>query len=131
MFEKIEQLLAEHKISLNKLSKQTGIPYTTLQNWRARGSSPRLENVKKIAEFFQVPLEYFSDDKKDFNSNISLSIGSINNSEVNAFSTIINASKEEKDIYNQKIFDITNELNKEGQKRLLEQAELLLGKYKK
>ena len=59
MFNKIEELLKSHNMTLNKLSKTVGLPYMTLKNWKLRGSSPRLENVKKIADYFEVPVEYF------------------------------------------------------------------------
>ena len=130
MFNKIEMLLEKHNISLNRLSKKTGIPYTTLQNWKLRGSSPRLDNVKKIADYFGVPVEYFSEDENKGFMNIN-NIGSNNEIINGAKTTINNFQKEFSDPVKEDMFEIFDQLNDRGRKKLLEQAELLLGKYKK
>ena len=98
MFNKIEELLKSHNMTLNKLSKTVGLPYMTLKNWKLRGSSPRLENVKKIADYFEVPVEYFFEDDSenlDQSINIKITDSTLNNSEVTGIKSITSSAKDE------------------------------------
>lgn len=127
MFDKIEALLEKHNITLNKLSKEVGLPYMTLKNWKLRGSSPRLENVKKIADYFGVPLEYFFE-KGQIVVNITNTGG---NNEINGIKTVNDLPQEVKNPIKKNVVEVFDQLTDKGQKKLLEHAELLLGKYKK
>lgn len=60
MFEKIEQLCKEREISLYRLGKETGISTASLAQWKKGVSSPSIRSVTKIADYFDVPLEYFT-----------------------------------------------------------------------
>lgn len=58
--ENLEQLMYENNIkNINVLSKESNIPYTTLKNFYSRGTdNVGLSTLKKIAEFFNVTLDY-------------------------------------------------------------------------
>jgi transcriptional regulator with XRE-family HTH domain len=57
--EKIEQLMKARKVSRYRLSKDTGIPYTTLtQIINSRTKSPQIEALEKVADYFGVSLDY-------------------------------------------------------------------------
>lgn len=131
MFNKIEELLKSHNMTLNKLSKAVGIPYMTLKSWKLRGSSPRLENVKKIADYFEVPVEYFfKDDSENLDQNISIKItdSTLNNSEVTGIKSITSSAKDE---YIKKVSELMEEMTTEGKERMIDQAEFLANKFKK
>lgn len=133
MFNKIEELLKSHNMTLNKLSKTVGLPYMTLKNWKLRGSSPRLENVKKIADYFGVPVEYFFEDDSenlDQNINIKITDSTLNNSEVTGIKNNFVSSKKQ-DEYIKKVSELMEEMTTEGKERMIDQAELLSLKYKK
>ena len=57
MFERIESLCKERKITLNKLSTETGIPYTCLHDYKTGRSKPKADKLLIIAKYFGVPLE--------------------------------------------------------------------------
>lgn len=57
MFERIESLCKERKITLNKLSTDTGIPYTCLHDYKTGRSKPKADKLLIIAKYFGVPLE--------------------------------------------------------------------------
>ncbi|WP_306809350.1 helix-turn-helix domain-containing protein [Ligilactobacillus murinus] len=61
---KIEKELMRQKISVYRLSKNTGISATTLQNYK-NGIEPSFKNMCKIANALDVSLDYFreTDDK--------------------------------------------------------------------
>lgn len=133
MFDKIELLLEKHNMTLNKLSKEVGLPYMTLKNWKTRGSSPRLENVKKIADYFEVPVEYFFEDDSenlDQSINIKITDSTLNNSEVTGIKNNFVSSKKQ-DEYIKKVSELMEEMTTEGKERMIDQAELLSLKYKK
>lgn len=63
----LRQLLDKEGVSLAFLAKKTGIPHQTLHNWAA-GVEPRsLKQVKTVATYLNVSLDYlcFGETKKE------------------------------------------------------------------
>ncbi len=56
----LEQLMLKNNIkNISVLSKESNIPYTTLKNFYTRGTeNVGLSTLKKIADFFNVTLDY-------------------------------------------------------------------------
>mgnify|MGYP001025064518 FL=1 len=42
-----------------RVAKQTGISTATLTNWKYGRYTPKVDKLKKIADFFGKPIEYF------------------------------------------------------------------------
>ena len=42
-----------------KVSLETGIPKSTFSEWKAGRSNPKIEKMKKIADYFGVTVDYF------------------------------------------------------------------------
>lgn len=61
MYEKFRQLLAEHSVTAYRVAKDTGIPQATLCDWKNGRSTPKLDKLVKIADYFGVPINYFTD----------------------------------------------------------------------
>ncbi len=54
----LKRLLSERGVSVTRLAKATSIPQQTLHNWLS-GSEPRsLNQVKKVANYLGVTLDY-------------------------------------------------------------------------
>ena len=62
MYKKIENLLKQRNITPYRLSKDTGIPYTSLHDWKTGRSKPKIDKLIILANYFNVPLNYFVDD---------------------------------------------------------------------
>jgi len=60
MFERFERLMKERKLTFAKISRETGIPYSTFTDWKAGRYTPKLDKLQKIANFFGVSVEYLS-----------------------------------------------------------------------
>ncbi|MGF7049115.1 transcriptional regulator with XRE-family HTH domain [Paenibacillus sp. DS2015] len=61
VYSKIEELMAEKGISRYKLSKDTGIPYSTLtQILNGRTKDPQISALQAIADYFDKSLDYIS-----------------------------------------------------------------------
>lgn len=58
MWEIFERLCAERGVSVYTVAKETGIPQSTLSNWKTRRNIIGVERGQKIADFFGVSLEY-------------------------------------------------------------------------
>ena len=58
MYEIFEQLLQKYGLSAYKVSKETGITQSTLSDWKRGRSTPKTENMKKIADYFGVTVDY-------------------------------------------------------------------------
>lgn len=65
MWNQLEELLKDKKISRYKLSKLTGIRQSTLQTYKD-GAEPSFKNMCKIADALDVSLDVFrKEDKSD------------------------------------------------------------------
>lgn len=62
MYEKVERLLNQYGVSAYRLCKDTGLPRSTLSQWKAGTYKPKYDKIKRIAEYFDVPIEYFYGD---------------------------------------------------------------------
>ena len=57
ILKKIEDLCSKHNISSAKLEKECGIGNATIRGWDT--SSPKVENLKKVADYFGKDVSYF------------------------------------------------------------------------
>lgn len=57
LYEKIEFLCKERNISIAKVEKDCNIGNATIRRWDK--SFPRIDTLKKVADFFGKPIEYF------------------------------------------------------------------------
>lgn len=58
MYEIFERLRIEKKVSVYRVSKETGVPQSTLSAWKAGNYTPKQDKLKKIADYFGVSVEY-------------------------------------------------------------------------
>ena len=58
MYEIFEKLLKVNKVSVYKVAKEAGIPYSSLSEWKAGRSTPKPDKLSKIAEYFGVTVDY-------------------------------------------------------------------------
>lgn len=55
LLENIRRLCSKKPISIAKLERETGISNGTISRWDA--SSPTIDNVRKVADFFGVSVD--------------------------------------------------------------------------
>ena len=66
-----EKLLNEHNVTAYRVSKETGISTATLSDWKTGKSTPKIDKLQKIADYFCVSLDYLigiSTDEKNMPS---------------------------------------------------------------
>lgn len=59
MYQKYEKLRNERGITDYEVFKKTGISTATLSEWKKGTYQPKIDKIKKLAEFFGVPITYF------------------------------------------------------------------------
>ena len=59
MYKKYVELRDRKGVSDYRVAKETGIPCSTFTDWKTGRSSPKLDKLKSISNYFEVPLEYF------------------------------------------------------------------------
>lgn len=65
LYEKYKKLLDKSNKTTYQVSKETGISQTAFSNWKAGRTEPGIESLKKLSQYFGVPIEYFLEDEKE------------------------------------------------------------------
>ena len=74
---RLRQLRNEKGLSIRELAKEIGISHNTLAAYERHDMMPSLENGYIMAEYFEIPIEYFLKGKKvftDFNDSTLLEL---------------------------------------------------------
>ena len=64
MYSIFEQLLQKYGVSTYKVSKATGIAQSVFSSWKSGISTPKQDKMQKIADYFNVSLEYLMTGKE-------------------------------------------------------------------
>lgn len=59
MYEKFDQLVKERGITPYIVATYTGVAQSTLSAWKHGKIEPKVATLRKIAEYFGVPITYF------------------------------------------------------------------------
>ena len=57
-YERFEELCNLRGVKPGTVSKATGIPSSTLTNWKQGNYTPKQHNLKKVADYFNVSIDY-------------------------------------------------------------------------
>lgn len=57
ILQQVESLCKEKGVSISRLEKDCGIGNATIKKWDE--STPRIDTLKKVADYFGVSIEYF------------------------------------------------------------------------
>ncbi len=64
MYKKFAELLVKNNKTAYQVAKETGIAQSTLSEWKSRRiKTLGVENLKILADYFGVSIEYFLEDK--------------------------------------------------------------------
>lgn len=67
MYEIFEQLLVKNNVSTYKVSKETGIAQSVFSSWKNGISNPKQDKLQKIADYFNVTVDYLMGIERDQN----------------------------------------------------------------
>lgn len=57
LYDKIKKECEEKNISIRVLEKEVGLGNGSISKWK--NASPTVDNMKKVSDFFEKPIEYF------------------------------------------------------------------------
>ncbi|HJA11451.1 MAG TPA: helix-turn-helix transcriptional regulator [Candidatus Mediterraneibacter merdipullorum] len=61
--DKLDALMADKRINKSVLSKESGIPYTTIAGFYAKGAdNVKLSTLRKLSSYFGCTIDYLVDD---------------------------------------------------------------------
>ncbi len=63
MYEKFAELLLKNNKTAYAVAKETGIAQSVLSDWKTGRSKPKFDKLLILAKYFDVPVEYFAEDK--------------------------------------------------------------------
>ena len=70
--DKLDALMAEKGINKSILSKESGIPYTTIAGFYSKGTdNVKLSTLKKLSSYLGFSIDYIADDNQDEISTIA------------------------------------------------------------
>lgn len=58
-FKKVEALAQKNNISFYALGKEIGFSSSFFSEWKRGKMMPKIDKIKKIADYFGKPIEYF------------------------------------------------------------------------
>ena len=61
MYDVFERLLDMKRVSVADVCKSTGISHSTMTDWKKGRSTPKVDKLQKIAEYFGVPIAVFTE----------------------------------------------------------------------
>ncbi len=59
LYKKFLELLVKNNKTTYQVAKDTHISNSTFSDWKSGRSTPKLDKLKIIADYFDVPLTYF------------------------------------------------------------------------
>ena len=59
MYKKFAELLGKTNKTAYQVSKDTGIAQSVLSDWKRGRSTPKADKLKKLADYFGKPIEFF------------------------------------------------------------------------
>lgn len=67
LLKQLDKLLKKHGLNKAQFARESGIPYTTIDGFYKRGmENIRFSTLKKITEFFDIPMDYFVQEEEAF-----------------------------------------------------------------
>ena len=57
-YETFEKLCKERGVKPGRVSRETGVATSTLTCWKKGEYTPKADKIKKIADYFNVPVDY-------------------------------------------------------------------------
>lgn len=64
LYEKYKALRDKKGVTDYRVSVETGITKSTFTDWKTGRSQPKVDKLKILADYFEVSIEYFLEDKE-------------------------------------------------------------------
>lgn len=120
-YTKVITLCREKGVSRSRMADDIGISRSTPKDWENGKATPRFETIKKLSDYFSVPVTYFADNSTNVdNQTINDNHGIIGHT--HAPVTIINGSQKKLTEQELALLDLFGKLDVVKQAQLLAYA---------
>lgn len=72
MYDIFEHLLQTHGVTAYKVAKDTGISTATMTDWKKGRSTPKIDKLQKIADYFGVTVDYLLGNEAKVNPSVQV-----------------------------------------------------------
>ena len=117
--QRIAYLLKEKKCSQADLARSVGVKPNTVSDWINKGTSPKVEHIYAIAQYFDVSIDYLFYGKENSNSILNSNIGAIGTNSSGTVNIHSDEQKSEFDEISKEIARIIKGLPLKERSRLL------------
>ena len=62
IYEKVKELCEKKKVSIYRVEKDLGFSASSIVKWK--NAIPAADKLKAVADYFNVPIEYFLEERK-------------------------------------------------------------------
>lgn len=62
-YKKFADLLLKNNITAYQAAKDTGLYSTLFYDWKSGKSNPKIDKIKILSDYFNVPIEYFLEEE--------------------------------------------------------------------
>lgn len=62
MWDKIARLLEERSVNITQLAEGIGVDRSAIYSWKRGRTTPKMEYLQRLADYFTVSISYFTDD---------------------------------------------------------------------
>lgn len=63
MYGRYVELRDKYNLTDYRVSKDTNITKSTFTDWKNGRSNPKIDKLKKLSDYFNVPIEYFLEEE--------------------------------------------------------------------
>ena len=67
-YEKLQKLMNEKNVRAVDISRATNIATSSFSDWKSGRSKPKLDKLQILADYFDVPVSYFTDEEPTTNT---------------------------------------------------------------
>lgn len=67
-YEELQKLMNKNNVRPVDVAKATGIATSSLSDWKAGRSKPKLDKLQILSDYFGVPVFYFTDEESSVNA---------------------------------------------------------------
>ncbi|WP_239748940.1 MULTISPECIES: helix-turn-helix transcriptional regulator [unclassified Mammaliicoccus] len=67
----LKKLMDDNNVTQSKLSESLGLSQSTISNWLREEKYPRIQHIQQLADFFNVPKSYLTDENKEELDNLA------------------------------------------------------------
>ena len=128
-YEQVITLCKEKGVSRSRMADDIGISRSTPKDWADKKSIPQFSTIKKIADYFDVPVTYFTEEQGSNIQTVHDNHGIITNA--SAPVTIVNGVDERLNAQEAELLNAFRRLGVMDQAQLLVKAAELLRESKK